>query len=99
MKKLTIFNYFLIRKEDKFHELAKNVEMWSKTIGMTLKQVTYATEKEREWHLQGSVDDLEFELKVLCSTNVISNISVPCQILMFLFMWNFSIRYLPKRVL
>ncbi len=44
--------------------------MWSKTVGFTLDEVTYAKENTREWHLKGNVEEVQFNLNIFCATNV-----------------------------
>lgn len=51
-------------------EFSGNVEMWSKYFGLTIEQSIYVKHEFREWHIQGTVDTLKFELNISCATSV-----------------------------
>lgn len=58
------------RKEQRFQEFSKNVEIWSKYYGMTINQAVYTKNEIRKWHIEGRGLSLKFEMDVCCATNV-----------------------------
>ncbi|XP_046464326.1 uncharacterized protein LOC124210068 isoform X2 [Daphnia pulex] len=77
------------RKEEKYSELSKNVMMWSECFGMVIEQANCVKKEDWEWHILGTVDELKFELTIVCAKQETSlkgyvkkctiETSVPCK--------------------
>lgn len=49
--------------------------MWSKYTGAKLDHASFSKGKDsREWILQGSVEGIQFEMRVTCATDVSTNV-------------------------
>lgn len=59
------------KKEQKFLEFSKNVDVWSKSFGIAIHRAVYAKHNSRKWRIEASGASLRFEVDICCATNVI----------------------------
>jgi hypothetical protein len=52
--------------------------MWSECFGMVIEQANCVKKEDWEWHILGTVDELEFELNIVCAKQVSQFISLSC---------------------
>ncbi|KAI9556967.1 hypothetical protein GHT06_016761 [Daphnia sinensis] len=57
------------KKEQKFPEFSKNVDVWSKSIGITIDRAVYTKHDSRKWHIEANGASLKFDVDICCATN------------------------------
>ncbi|XP_057373957.1 uncharacterized protein LOC130694869 [Daphnia carinata] len=57
------------KKEEKFVEYSKNVDIWSKSFGIAIDQAVYTKHESRKWHIEASGASLKFVVDIYCATN------------------------------
>ncbi|XP_032786851.2 uncharacterized protein LOC116924435 [Daphnia magna] len=60
------------KKEQKFLEFSKNVDVWSKSFGIAIDRAVYTKHNSRKWRIEASGASLRFEVDICCATNEIT---------------------------